>query len=108
MMVQPTLVLVAALLINYCSTESVYCVTLTATLCSSCLYSNHCATLSEYVQETGVYFTSNTTMVFLPGDHSEGAEKSLYFPKCQLPKRQLPSKSCYKLCRKSQLETYLF
>ena len=67
------LVLVAALLINalsYCSAESVYCVTPTATSCSSCPHnSNHCATLSEYAQEAETYFTSNTTMVFLPGDH---------------------------------------
>ena len=63
------IVLVAALLINtlsYCSAGKVYCVTPTATSCSSC---PHCATLSEYAQEAEVYFTSNTTMVFLPGDH---------------------------------------
>ena len=67
------LVLVAALLINilsYCSAEKVYCVTPTATSCSSCPHnSTHCATLSEYAQEAETYFTSNTTMVFLPGDH---------------------------------------
>ena len=65
-------VLVAVLLVNtlsYCSAENVYCVTPTATSCSSCPHSNHCATLSEYAQETELYFTSNTTMVFLPGDH---------------------------------------
>ena len=75
MMAQPTsfTVLVAALLINtlsYCSADSVYCVTPTATSCSSCPHNNHCATLSEYAQETELYFTSNTTMVFLPGDHT--------------------------------------
>ena len=65
-------VLVAALLINtlsYCSAENVYCVTPTATSCSFCPHSSHCATLSEYAQEAEVYFTSETTMVFLAGDH---------------------------------------
>ena len=75
MMAQSTLfiVLVAALLINtlsYCSAENVYCVTPTATSCSSCPHnSTNCTTLSEYAQEAELYFTSNTTMVFLPGDH---------------------------------------
>ena len=65
-------VLVAALFTNtlsYCSAENVYCVTPTATSCSSCPHNNHCATLSEYAQEAELYFTSNTTMLFLPGDH---------------------------------------
>ena len=66
-------VLVAALLIitvSYCSAENVYCVTPTTTSCSSCPHdSTHRATLSEYAQEAELYFTSNTTMVFLPGDH---------------------------------------
>ena len=65
---------VAALLISilsYCSAEKVYCVTSTATSCSSCPYnSTHCTTLSEYAREAELYFTSNTTMVFLPGDHA--------------------------------------
>ena len=69
----PFIVLVTALLINtlcYCSGENVYCVTPTATTCSSCPQNSiHCATLSEYAQEAGLYFISNTTMVFLPGDH---------------------------------------
>ena len=68
----PLIVPVAALLINilsYCSAENVYCVTPTATSCSSCPRDTHCATLSEYAQEHELYFTSNTTMVFLPGDH---------------------------------------
>ena len=75
MMAQSTLfiVLVAALLINtlsYCSAENVYCVTPTATSCSSCPHNSiNCTTLSEYAQEAELYFTSNTTMVFLPGDH---------------------------------------
>ena len=75
MMAQPTsfIVLVAALLINtlsYCSAENVYCVTPTAASCSSCPHnSTHCAKLSEYAQEAELYFTSNTTMVFLSGDH---------------------------------------
>ena len=70
----PFVVLVAALLINilsYCSADNVYCVTPTSTSCSSCPHdSTHCATLSEYAQEAEMYFTSNTTMVFLPGDHT--------------------------------------
>ena len=73
-MVQFTLVLVAALLINmlsYCSAVNVYCVTPTAASCSSCPHNSiHCATLSEYAQEAELYFTSNTTIVFLPGDHT--------------------------------------
>ena len=67
------LVTALVLLINtlsYCSAENVYCVTPTATSCSSCPHNSiHCATLSEYAQETELYLTSNTTMVFLPGDH---------------------------------------
>ena len=73
----PFVVLVAALLLSTlscCSAENVYCVlpTLPAnTSCSSCPhYATHCATLSEYAQEAELYFTSNTTMVFLPGDHT--------------------------------------
>ena len=66
-------VLVAALLINilpYCSAKSVYCVTPTATSCSSCPHNSiHCATLTEYAQGAELYFTPDTTMVFLPGDH---------------------------------------
>ena len=75
-MVRSTLftVLVAALLIStlsYCSAENVYCVTPTATSCSSCPHdSTNCTTLSEYAREAELYFTSNTTMVFLPGDHT--------------------------------------
>ena len=66
-------VLVAAFLINtlsYCSSENVYCVTPTATSCSSCPYNTHCATLSEYAQKAELYFTSNTIIVFLPGEHA--------------------------------------
>ena len=37
---------------------------------SSCPHNIHCATFSEYAQEAELYFTSNTTMVFLPGDHA--------------------------------------
>ena len=66
-------VLVAALLINthsFCCAENVYCVTPTGTLCSSCPHNSiHCATLSKYAHEAELHFTSNTTMVFLPGDH---------------------------------------
>ena len=61
---------VALLIVTYCSAENVYCVTPTATSCSSCPHNSiHCATLSEYAQEAETYLTSNTTMVFLPGDH---------------------------------------
>ena len=66
-------VIVAALLINtlcYCSTSNVYCVTPTVASCSSCPDNSiNCTTLSEYAQEAELYFTSNTTIVFLPGDH---------------------------------------
>ena len=71
-------VLVAVFLINslfYCSAENVYCVTPTATSCSSCPHnSTNCTTLSEYAQEAELYFTSNTTVVFLPGDHVLNAD----------------------------------
>ena len=68
-MAQFTVVLVLIAL-SYCSAENVYCVTPTATSCSSCPQnSTRCTTLSEYAQEAELYFTSNTTMVFLPGDH---------------------------------------
>ena len=69
----PFIVLVAALLINTlscCSAENVYCVIPTATSCSSCPHNTHCATLSEYAQEAELYFISDTTMVFLQGDHT--------------------------------------
>ena len=69
----PFIAIVAALLIStlaYSSAENVYCVTSIATSCSSCPHnSTNCTTLSEYAQEAELYFTSNTTMVFLPGDH---------------------------------------
>ena len=69
----PFIVLVAALLVSAlscCSAENVYCVTPTATSCSSCPHHTNCSTLSEYAQESKLYFTSNTTMVFLPGRHA--------------------------------------
>ena len=69
----PSIFLVAALLIStlsYSSAGKVYCVTPTATSCSSCPDSTNCTTLSKYAQDTELYFTSNTTMVFLPGDHA--------------------------------------
>ena len=76
-MVQSTMsvVFVASLLITSlsccCSAENVYCVMSTATSCLSCPYlSTHCATLSEYARKAELYFTSNTTIVFLPGDHT--------------------------------------
>ena len=69
----PFILLVAILLTNpisYCSAENVYCVTPTASSCSSCPHNSvNCTTLSEYAQEADLYFISNTTMVFLPGDH---------------------------------------
>ena len=68
--------LVAALLIHilsYRSAENVYGVTPTVTSCSSCPHnSNHCTTVSEYAKEAILYFTSNITMVFLPGHHALG------------------------------------
>ena len=75
----PTFIaLVAALFINtlsYCSAENVYCVTPTIASCSSCPHNaTNCTTLSEYAQEAELYFTSNTTMVFLPGDHVLNAD----------------------------------
>ena len=67
------IVLVAALILgtpHYCCAENMYCVTPTASSGSSCPHnSTHCATLSEYAQEAASYLTSDTTMVFLPGDH---------------------------------------
>ena len=69
----PFIILVAALLINTfsCSTENVYCVTPIAMSCSSCPHNSiNCTTLSEYVQNAEIYFTFNTTMVFLSGAHS--------------------------------------
>ena len=67
-------VLVTVLLIttfSYCSAEKVYCVKPATTSCSSCPHDSlNCTTLSEYAQEAELYFTSNTTMVFLPGDHT--------------------------------------
>ena len=68
----PFIVLVAVLLINtlsHSSAENVYCVTPTATSCSSCPHNTHCASLSEYAKKAKSYFTSETIMVFLPGDH---------------------------------------
>ena len=70
----PFIIAVAALIVNslsYCSAENVYCVTPTATSCSSCPQnSTHCATLSEYAQNAELYFTSDTTMVFLSAAHT--------------------------------------
>ena len=70
----PFIVLATALFttaLSCCSAENVYCVTPTVTSCSSCLpNSTNCTTLSEYAHEAELYFTSNTTMVFLPGDHA--------------------------------------
>ena len=67
-------VLVAVVLINvvsYCSAENVYCVAPTAASCLFCPHnSTHCATLSEYAQEAEWYFTSNTTVLFLQGNHT--------------------------------------
>ena len=73
MMVLSTLSLVFLLInISYCSAENVYCVTLSVNAsCSSCpRNSSNCTTLSAYTREPELYFTSNTTMVFLPGDHT--------------------------------------
>ena len=71
----PFIVLVVAMLINtlsYCSAENLYCVKpTTISSCSSCPHKyTYCSTLTEYAQEAELYFTSNTTMVFLPGEHA--------------------------------------
>ena len=67
------IVLVAALLtctFSYCLANNVYCVTPSISSCSSCPPDSvKCTTLSEYAQEAVSYFTSNTTLEFLPGDH---------------------------------------
>ena len=67
--------LAAALLLytlSYSSAENaVYCVTPTHASCSSCPQNSaHCTTLSEYAHRAELYYTSNTTMRFLPGDHT--------------------------------------
>ena len=68
------IVLVAALLtftFPYCWANNVYCVTPSISSCSSCPPGSiKCTTLSEYAQEAVSYFTSNTTLEFLPGDHA--------------------------------------
>ena len=73
MMIQCKSFIAVVIFINtltYCSTENVCCITPSAASHSSCPHnSTHCATLSEYAQEAELYFISNTTMVFLPGDH---------------------------------------
>ena len=69
----PSIILVAALLLStlsYCSGGKVYCVTPNATSCSSCPHSTNCTTLSKYAQDTELYFTSNTTMLFLSSYHA--------------------------------------
>ena len=70
----PFIIAVTALIVNsfsYCSAENMYCVTPTATSCSPCPQnSTHCTTLSEYAQNAELYFTSDTTMVFLSGYHT--------------------------------------
>ena len=75
----PPIALVVALLLSAlssCCANNVYCVTPTLpanTSCTSCPHNfTYCATLSEYAQKAESYFTSNTTMVFLPGDHTLG------------------------------------
>ena len=74
MMAQFTVVLVAALFINtfsYCSAENMYCVIPATASCSSCPHDSvNCTTLHEYAQEAELYFTSNTTIVFVSGDHT--------------------------------------
>ena len=70
----PFIVLMTGLLLynhEYCCAENVYCVTENAKSCTSCPHnSTNCTTLNEYAQDAKLYFTSNTTMVFLPGDHA--------------------------------------
>ena len=51
--------------------QNVYCVTPTAAPCSSSPKNySYCTTLYGYSQKAELYFTSNTTLVFLPGDHA--------------------------------------
>ena len=58
------LLLVTAL--PFCTTQNTYYVKPTPdTPC----HEDPCHTLSEYVSESGQYFTSNTTIIFLPGEH---------------------------------------
>ena len=65
-----TVLVAAVLIITYCSAENVYCVTPKVTSCPSCPRDLiHCGMLSEYTQEAESYFISNTTIMFLPGDH---------------------------------------
>ena len=67
------IILVTALLVStlsHCSAGNVYCVTPTATSCSSSPHSTNCSTLSKYAQGTELYFTSKITIVFLPGHHA--------------------------------------
>ena len=59
------LLLVTAL--PFCTAQTTYYVKPTPD--TPCLR-DPCHTLSEYVSESEQYFTSNTTMVFLPGDHT--------------------------------------
>ena len=70
----PFIIFVVVLLTNFlscCTAENVYCVTPTVASCSSCPpNSANCTTLAEYAQKAELYFTSNTTIMFLPGDHA--------------------------------------
>ena len=66
-----TIILAATLITTVSSSvENVYCVTPTPTTHKNCPHnSTQWATLTEYAQEAELYFTSNTTLVFLPGNH---------------------------------------
>ena len=72
-MIQCTSFIAVVIVINtltYCSAESVYCVTPTTASRSRCPHITYCATLSHYAQEAQLYFTSDATIVFLPGNHT--------------------------------------
>ena len=60
------LALLFALILPLSYTQNTYYVTTTAnTTCPG----EPCRTLSEYVEQVGQYFVSNTTFIFLPGEH---------------------------------------
>ena len=58
------------IILSYYSAENVYSVTPTVTSCSSCSHNlSNSTTLSKYAKESKMYFTSNTTIVFVLGNH---------------------------------------
>ena len=57
-------------LFSQCATQESYYYVKPTTDTSCPTESDHCLTLSEYVQQSDEYLTSNATMVFLPGTHT--------------------------------------